>query len=174
MLLLLPPIGAGAWAIIVQFNGNVHEVVPGELYRSAQLNGARLKGVIDQFAIRSIINLRGGEPNNDFYSDELNVSSASGVVHFDVPMSAGDEPSPATLEQLIGLLRTAPRPLLVHCKDGSDRTGLASALFELLVLHRPASEASGQLSFAYGHFPWLGSPTIAMDNTFDRIVAAGI
>jgi hypothetical protein len=112
----------------VQVNGNVHEAEPGQLYRSAQINGAPLRGIIFRFGIRSVINLRGGGPNDKWYCDEAAVAKVEGAVHFDVPMSAGEQPSGTIVKRLVGLLQAAPRPQLVNCKDGAGRLGLAAAL----------------------------------------------
>jgi protein tyrosine/serine phosphatase len=87
-------------------------------------------------------------------------------------MSASREPDPALLAHLLTALATAPTPLLIHCKDGADRTGLASALYELTVVHKSPAIADTQLSFRYGHFPWLTSHTGAMDRTFWQFVSS--
>ena len=91
--------------------------------------------------------------------------------HIDIHMGARREPDAATLQRLIDVIRTAQRPLLIHCNSGSDRTGLAAALFAMVIDAQLPEIASGQLSFRYGHFPWLGSKTVAMDRTFWRIAA---
>lgn len=161
----------GGWAIGLQATGNVHVVEPGALYRSAQPNGSELKSLLHEYSIRTVINLRGANQGTAWYDDEIAASDNPGVKHIDIAMSARVEPSPETANTLIGALRDAPRPILVHCKDGADRTGLAAALYEFLVAKKPADDAAKQLSFWYGHFPWLGSQTVAMDQSFERIVA---
>jgi protein tyrosine/serine phosphatase len=171
-LLCLPPLAMGAWAIGLQLVGNVHVVEPGELYRSAQLNGASLDGVLKRHGIKTVINLRGENAASPWYRDEMAAVQADGVSHIDVRMSATHEPDPATLAKLIEALRTGPKPILIHCQSGSDRTGLASAIYEVLVAGRPAAEASKQLSFFYGHFPyapWPFNNTPPMDTTFSRV-----
>jgi len=70
---------------------------------------------------------------------------------------------------LIALLRSAPKPVLIHCKQGSDRTGLASALYlaALAKAGEPVSEE--QLSVRYGHIaiPLVG--TYEMDRSFEAM-----
>lgn len=172
LVLLLPPaIGMGAWAAGLQLSGNIHVVEPAQLYRAAQLNGPSLEKVLTTYAIRTVINLRGENDGASWYDDEVAVVRKRGLVHIDIRMSANLEPDQATISNLVHALREAPRPILVHCQSGSDRSGLAAALYELLVAQRPASEAAGQLSFRYGHFPWLWSHTSAMDDTFAHIAA---
>ncbi len=171
-LLLLPAAGMGAWALGLQVVGNIHVVEPGQLYRAAQLNGSTLDHVLDTYGIRTVINLRGENDGTPWYDDEVAVTRKHGLVHIDIRMSANREPDEATVTKLVHALGEAPKPILVHCQSGSDRTGLASALYELLVAHRSATDAAGQLSFRYGHFPWLWSHTFAMDDTFARIASA--
>jgi protein tyrosine/serine phosphatase len=165
-------LGAAGWAYAIQIGGNFHAVEEARLYRSAQLSGDALDHAIQKYGIRSIINLRGGSIRDAWYADEQRRSAEFGVLHFDLPLSAEEEPTAAQMTQLISLLETAPQPILVHCKSGADRSGLAAALFEYLVMRKGEAEAAGQLSFYFGHFPWLGSPTSAMDVAFQKVVAA--
>ncbi len=158
-----------AWAGYLQYSGNVHEIEPSQFYRSAQLNGDEFKNIIKEKGIRTVINLRGENIGSDWYDAEIAAVRETGAHHIDIRLSANNKPDAETLNALIKALRTAPRPLLVHCKAGADRTGLASALYEYLVENKTAKTASGQLSFRYGHFPWLWSDTVAMDKTFFEI-----
>jgi protein tyrosine/serine phosphatase len=166
---LLLALSLSGWVVGLRISGNVHEVVPGELYRSAQLSGPFLNEIVDRYGIRSIINLRGKNSGLKWYQDELAAATRKGITHIDIDMSASQEPSAATIDRLIAAYKTAPKPILVHCEAGSDRSGLASAIYELIIDHRPATEASKQLSFYYGHFPWLTSKTGAMDRAFERV-----
>lgn len=165
------PMAMGGWALGLHLTGNIHVVEPSALFRSAQLAGPELGEVIDQFGIRTVINLRGDNKGSSWYDDEIAASKKRGVTHIDVRMSARSRPSVSTLNDLISAMRAAPRPILIHCKDGADRTGLASAIYELLIADRSSDVAEKQLSFRYGHFPWLGSATSAMDREFEAIVA---
>jgi protein tyrosine/serine phosphatase len=170
-VLLIVSLAAGSWALGLQLTGNIHTVENGILYRSAQLNGQRLSDVLTAYGIRSVINLRGGNHGDWWYRDELEITAANGVAHFEVYMAATNEPSVEIVSRLMEIIRTAPRPILIHCNSGSDRAGLASALFERFLRGRSAEMASAQLSFRYGHFPWLGSATVAMDTTFWRLAS---
>lgn len=165
-LALLPLGGAGAWAAYLQATGNIHEVDPGRVYRSKQLDDVRLAALIEDLGIRTVVNLRGADPAADWYRREKVTVTAGGAELVDLAMSDTAEPDAALIGQLIGALKFAASPILIHCKAGADRTGLAAALYELVIAGRPATEAGGQLSFAYGHFPWLGSGTVAMDRAF--------
>jgi len=168
---LLVPLSIGGWVLALRATGNVHAIEPSVLYRSAQLSAFELDALVTELGIRTVINLRGANPQAQWYVEEIDEASRRGVSHIDIRMSAREAPTTSTLRQLADAMRSAPKPILIHCKDGADRTGLAAALYELIIAHRSVVVAEHQLSFRYGHFPWLGSQTVAMDKTFDDIVA---
>lgn len=161
--------GAGAWAGYLRLTGNIHEVEPGRVYRSGQLWPSQLASLLQEKGIRTVINLRGENPGRDWYDDEIRVTTAAGVRHVSLPMSANVEPSEELLARLIATLGSAQQPMLIHCEAGADRSGLASALYKLINKGEEPAEADRQLSFRYGHFPWLTSRTGAMDRTFWRV-----
>ncbi|NGX97536.1 MAG: dual specificity protein phosphatase family protein [Candidatus Afipia apatlaquensis] len=130
--------------------------------------------VMAAYGIKSVINLRGKNSGSWWYDNEVEVTTAHGASHLDVRMSALRDPEDATIAQLIETMRTAPRPMLIHCQSGADRTGLAAALFERFVERRPTDIAAHQISFRYGHFPWLGSRSIAMDRTYWKLSTGGL
>lgn len=160
----------GSWAGYLRLTGNIHEVEAGKVYRSGQLGPSQLSSLLRDKGIRTVINLRGENPDRAWYTDELQVAKAASVRHISLPMSANREPDDVLVATLIDSLRTAELPVLIHCEAGADRSGLASALYKLTVQHKSPQEADGQLSFWYGHFPWLTSRTGAMDRTFWKVV----
>ena len=160
----------GGWAGYLRLTGNIHEIEPG-VFRSAQLGADKLSALIDEHHIKTVLNLRGNDPGKGWYDAEAKAVHDAGARYVSIRLSDSHEPDPATLAALVDALKTAPKPLLLHCAAGADRAGLASAIYELLVVHRPPAVADEQLSFRYGHFPWLISRTGAMDRTFARVVS---
>src|SRR5262249_922424 len=71
--------------------------------------------------------------------------------------SAGRLPSVAELRRFIEVLDGCAYPLVLHCRRGADRTGLAAAIVLLLQTDASLDEAALQLSPRYGHVP-LGPP----------------
>ena len=138
------------------FEGNFGVVAPGRVYRSAQ-PGEELAGRIHQHKIASILNLRGGSPADPFYADEVRVTKQLGVDFYDFPMLATRRPSRRELLVLLDLLGRCRYPLLIHCKSGSDRTALASALY--LINEKPVGvdRALKEFSIGYGHVGLLGT-----------------
>lgn len=157
--------------LTINLLGNEHEVDPGHLYRSGQLSGTQLHDYAAEHGIKAVLNLRGPNPGKPWYDEEIRASQADHLVHIDYAISARRDLTPAQMDDLVKILHDAPKPLLVHCNAGADRTGLVSALYEL-DRGQDARQASEQLSVLYGHFPWLGSRSVAMDRSFAVYAAA--
>lgn len=147
-------------------SGNFHAITAGEAYRSAQLEKSLFEYYVRKYNIRSILNLRGQHPDQQWYQDEINVSAALNIMHYDIPLSSKKEPSKQDVEQLIYLFKSAPRPVLIHCQAGADRSGLAAAMWKVIIDKESKSAAKKQLSVLYGHIPIAG--TAAMDRFFDK------
>lgn len=156
----------GARLLYVQEQGNFHVVTIGEVYRSAQLDRDGLNRYIPAYGIRSIVNLRGEHDGAGWYKEEIKASDRYHVRHYDVRLSADKAPDAGRVRKLIKIFRTAPRPVLLHCKAGADRAGLASAMWLTVIDSEPKDVASQQLSIKYGHMP-VG-PTQALDRFFAK------
>jgi protein tyrosine/serine phosphatase len=154
-----------AYCGALRYTGNFHVVEKGLFYRSAQLDKAGFERTIRDHTIRSVLNLRGAA-KGAWYRDELQVSKALGVEHYDYYLSAHRMVDAQQINQILKIIRAAPKPILVHCNAGSDRAGLISALYLLDVEGDSPNDAAKQLSLLYGHFPYLTSETDAMDQSF--------
>jgi protein tyrosine phosphatase (PTP) superfamily phosphohydrolase (DUF442 family) len=137
------------------FLNNFAVVERGRLYRSAQPKGD-LDQTIRDLGLNAVLNLRGGGPNDWWFAAERAATEEAGIAYYDLPLSATRRPTRAELLALIDALETGPYPLLVHCKSGSDRTGLAAALYRLVVRGEPPERALTSFSLWRGHVPWLG------------------
>lgn len=147
-------------------------VVTADLYRSGQLRSTEWAESLEEHGYRSVLNLRGGKPGDSWYDVEQQFSAEHGLTHYDFPLSANREPSLDDMARLVAIMRAAPKPLLIHCKDGADRSGLVAGLYRVAIEGTSPDTARGQLSLWYGHFPWLTSRTGAMDRALDRFIAA--
>lgn len=153
----------------LKVSGNFHIVEQGHVYRAAQLNSAELEQALSSHGIRSVLNLRGAFPGEAWYDNEIAVSRTKGIAHYDYGLSAERLVSVAQAEEILLAIRNAPKPILIHCKAGSDRTGLVSALY-LFSRGVDAKKAERELSLRYGHFPYLVGGTGAMDDSFHAYV----
>lgn len=155
---------------VQQYTGNFHAVVDGEVYRSAQMTGTQLSDYTAKVGLKSVLNLRGAAPDADWYQAEIADSARLGLVHADFALSASREVTNDEAVQLIALMRTLPKPLLIHCKQGSDRTGLLAALYLASIKGVDVDTADDELSLAFGHFsvPYL-SAAYPMDISWNRL-----
>jgi protein tyrosine phosphatase (PTP) superfamily phosphohydrolase (DUF442 family) len=147
---------------MIQFllGDNLHTVQPGRVYRSSQLSPTRLHQVIDRYHIQTIVNLRGPCPEFAWYQDECRVSHECNVSQEDIVLSAIRLPPPAEVQRLVQVLEHAKHPILLHCRQGVDRTGLAAVIVRLLEPGVSLAEAGSQLSFRFGYVPYNGTENI--------------
>lgn len=161
----------GAHLAHLQASRNFHPIVAAEAYRSAQPTGADLARWQARTGIRSVINLRGSHAGADWYDDEVAASRRLGLAHYDFGMSAGRELMPQAAARLVALLRAAPKPVLIHCKSGADRTGLAAALY-LAQRGTPEDLAEAQISFRFGHVSIPFTAAWPMDASWEHLEAS--
>lgn len=166
-IVLFALVGYLGW---LQFSGNFHEVSPGTVYRAAQMDGQVLARWKREYGIASVLNLRGENAGADWYETELALTDRLGIEHIDFRMSASKELRGPEVLRLIKVMRDAPKPMLIHCQAGADRTGLASALYVAAIDGKTEGSAEWHLSLAYGHngIPWI-SKAWPMDETWERI-----
>jgi protein tyrosine/serine phosphatase len=146
---------------------NFHTLVEGQAYRSAQPSPQEIRSYFTEHKIATILNLRGSNPGSSWYDGELSTARELGIAHIDFGMSARRELTPQRVLQLVSIMKRAAKPLLIHCKAGADRTGLASALYLAEIAGQDEAASESQLSLWYGHYaiPLIG--TWEMDLTWE-------
>ncbi|EEW24208.1 dual specificity protein phosphatase family protein [Rhodobacter ferrooxidans] len=170
-LLMLGVLALIAYLLVLYSYNNFHTVIEGELYRSAQVTPEQIAQYQADHGIASILNLRGAAPGKPWYDAEMAASEKLGITHVDFRMSARKALTADQAKALIALMRDMPKPILIHCLQGADRTGLASALYLASIAGRSEDEAAGQISIRYGHFsvPKL-SEAYPMDETWQMML----
>ena len=156
LLAALTAFGLRLWV----FN-NRHTVELGKVYRCSQPSESDLRELIETRHIRTVVNLRGIDISNAWYQTEARVNHQLGVSQEDIVLSANRLPPPSEIAQLIEVFDRTDYPILIHCKAGADRTGLASVIYQLLYTDATFDEAMGELGPWHGHIRF-GS-TRAMD-----------
>lgn len=154
-----PRVRPTTWAQPVIGTGlkNLHQVSP-EIYRSAQPSAADLKLLCEKLGVKSVLTLRD-------LNDDTREAAGLPLALYRVEMEA-DDLEPEKVALALRILRDAPKPVLVHCWHGSDRTGLVVAAWRITAQGWTADAAADELQHGgFGHhlgwFPqitaWLRS-----------------
>jgi tyrosine-protein phosphatase SIW14 len=94
------------------------------LYRAAQPSAKALQEA-KALGIKSVLNLR-----NDALDSVKAVNT--GLLLFTVPITTKDATKQDIVKALQILIK-APKPLLIHCKHGADRTGIVTAMYRIIM-----------------------------------------
>jgi protein tyrosine phosphatase (PTP) superfamily phosphohydrolase (DUF442 family) len=159
----------GGETVSIFVGRNFHVVVPGRVYRCAQQSEGGLEQLIAERGIRTVINLRGCGAPWPWYLDECRATAHADVDQEDICLSSARLPSVHELRHLVEVLDHTEYPVLLHCRRGADRTGLASAVVLLLQTDISLDQARRQLSWRYGHVA-LGHAAF-LDRFFDLYAA---
>jgi protein tyrosine/serine phosphatase len=157
----------GVYSVHLVASGNFHTVIGGTLYRAAQPSAEDIALWHQRHGIKTIINLRGASPSADWYREEQAAARALGIRLIDYKMSSKRDLSAQKVEELLGILATAETPILIHCRNGVDRSGLVSAFFVAGVAGGTEFFAELQLTPVYGHLPLWFLSASAMDRSFE-------
>lgn len=147
-----------------QLPPNFHPIVEGEAYRSGQPTAEELESVVERYGIKTVINLRGSNPSETWWIQERDTCVRRNIALVDIAMSSQALPSREDLLALYDTFLSAPRPVLIHCKAGSDRTGAAAAIWRMAIAGEPREQAKAELSFYYLH---IAAATPRMDFLVD-------
>ena len=129
--------------------------VNSDLARSAQPYLGFYAAFLRPHGFKSIINLRGPNPEFGWWQHEKHVAEALGIGHFDVKLSSKYLPSRSGLRELFEAFDKARTPLLLKCSGGQDRTSLAAALY---LLERKGAAALAEAQGQFALWPYLHRP----------------
>ena len=115
-----------AWAEPIQADGlpNLFKMSP-DVYRSAQPTKGGMTSA-KKLGIKTVLSLR--ETPKDAALDE---AEGTGLNLIHLPL-ATSQISDQDIIAAMKVIRDAPRPILIHCRHGADRTGLISAMYRMV------------------------------------------
>ena len=132
---------------------NLHKV-DDDLYRSAQPTQKQLEKIINKYNIKTIINLRGKEHLKDL-KYEIKTAKQNNVDLISIDLNSRGFPSKEQIFEIYNIFKSIKYPALIHCKSGSDRTGLVAVLYLHLIKNVPLKKALKQLKFfPFGHIKY--------------------
>lgn len=134
---------------------NFHWIVPGEAARSAQLHGWVLGRFLAARGIKGVINLRGRHPSYRWWRRETEACARHGIAHSDVVLDSRMLPLRSMLTALLDAFENTPRPFVVKCSGGQDRSSFAAAVY---LLWRDGWKARGRAEAQFAAWPYLHLP----------------
>ena len=121
---------------------NLYRVAPG-IYRSAQPDGEEFR-TLYRAGLKSVLNLRA------HHSDRERIGNLP-LTLCELPMNAGSLTMKDLFMALV-ILRDAPKPVLIHCWHGSDRTGTVVAAYRIVFNGRDVESAIAEMcEETFGH-----------------------
>lgn len=111
------------------------------IYRSGQPSAAEFSALVARYGIRSVIKLNSALEGRDHLP--------GGVAPYEHPWLPVGPVDHEDVAAALYDLEHAPRPILIHCTHGVDRTGLLVALWRVLHEHATAAGAWAEWR-AYG------------------------
>lgn len=129
---------------------NFHEVND-NLYRSGRIYENSEIDQLKKLGVKTILSLDDYGSEENLLNLEKEWSEKNNIELIWKPMSGVNKP---TLEQIYTALDiitdSSKKPVLVHCKRGSDRTGIVIAAYRIKYDHKTVEEAKKELR-SYGH-----------------------
>lgn len=132
---------------------NFRVVRPGVLYRSGQLSLAGLKRICHDHGIRTVVTLRGayhpGQPHPD--AGEEAWCHREGLFHYRLPplpwnSPDGTIPAEANVRRFLEIMDDPQHyPVLIHCFQGTHRTGTMCCIYRMEYDRWSANEAIREL-----------------------------
>lgn len=117
------------------------------------MSPAGLTATLRKHDVKTVLNLRGFNPSQAWYRDERDATLAAGATQIDVSLSSCIWMSRVQLRAIVKALDEMEYPVLIHCSWGSERTGLVSAIAELLREGSTLADARAQFSIRYLFVP---------------------
>jgi protein tyrosine phosphatase (PTP) superfamily phosphohydrolase (DUF442 family) len=130
----------------------VHD--PGMVYRSAWLSPGALSQLIENYQIRSVVNLcNPDEMTPQMWESERKAVVGAGARLHTVPLSESIEITPQNWDAHFRILSDPNNyPMLVHCQHGVTRTGMFVTAYDVMMRHMNAEESVAlQPTFGHGH-----------------------
>ena len=132
-----------------QFPWNFHKVNE-NIYRSGQPDEDEFESLHTFNGLRSVLILRDSSRSRKHIS-AINRKRDNAITLYDIPLDT-DEISEKDLYKILTVLRDAPKPVLIHCLLGSNRTGCAVAAYRIVFENWRVEDAILELMKPeYGH-----------------------
>ncbi len=116
------------------------------LYRSKKLSNKALESRITKYNLKSILCLAECDDWESYYANFYRIK------YYKFPLNISEIQLQDAVE-IVKFLKNSPKPLLIHCRKGADRTGMAAVLYYYSIKKMNMKQAKKYgLKLFYGHF----------------------
>ena len=126
---------------------NFYQVAP-QIYRSEQPDSKSFKE-LEAFGIKSVLSLR------DHHKDDEEGAKETSLILYQVETSA----SSISVDNVIAalrIIRDSPKPILIHCRHGADRTGCICAMYRVVFQNWSKEDAIDEMeNGGFGFHGWM-------------------
>lgn len=102
------------------------------IYITSQPSKEKLLYLISKYKIKTVINLRGKNERKKWYREEESILKEKNIDLLNLRFSENKPPPRYELLKLIENFEKIKYPILIHCKDGNNRSPFFSYIFMLL------------------------------------------
>ncbi len=139
----------------IRLSSNLYILDNGNLIRSAQLTESELTEAVKKYQIKTIFNLQGNRPGYEWFDNEQKVAANLNVKNYNYDFASESIPNSDRFQSFMQNLANAERPILIHCRSGSDRTGEMTAVYMMKYMGTTKEQALEQLTQKYWHLSFL-------------------
>ncbi len=139
--------------VVKKLPENFHAVNK-NIFRSGQPSEEEFASLYIHYGVKSVLNLR------MFHSDKKLIEAVNrrwpgAIKLYEIPLISGFI-SETDLYNVLSVIRDAPKPLLIHCQHGSNRTGCTIAASRIVFDNWSVKAAIAELSKPeYGHRKYI-------------------
>lgn len=100
-----------------------------EIYLSSQPGKKKLLRFIKKYKVKSVINLRGENEGKRWFEEEKNFLKEKNILFFNLKLSKDKDFPRREALKFLRIFEKIKYPVLIHCKDGYDRSYFFAKLF---------------------------------------------
>jgi protein tyrosine/serine phosphatase len=147
---------AWLWAMLVEHNFtnvirfNFHRISD-EAFRSSQPTMWQMRRMVKKYGIKTIINLKGANPNSAYWAFEREQCEKLGIKLVDVNIYSRRMPDAKRLRHAKEVFDSVEYPVWMHCKAGADRAGLYATLYQHFRKGIPIAQTNQLALWPFGH-----------------------
>ncbi|MEW5771615.1 MAG: protein tyrosine phosphatase [Pseudomonadota bacterium] len=132
------------------FRFNFHRI-SAEAFRSSQPTMWQMRRMVRKHGIKTILNLKGANPNSAYWYFEQEQCAKLGVKLVNISIASRSIPDLDRIRRAKEVFETVEYPVWMHCKAGADRAGIYSTLYQHFRQGRPIEETDQLKLWPYGH-----------------------